>query len=153
MKDILYHFLLFWILDPNTQTEYCKKYYPIALYCEYVYGIPVSVQLAQALYESNGGRSYIGSNSNNHFGIRYYKTEYNGKYFTDRKNNKWRRYDSVTEGYIDHAKFLSKHYSNLKYKNYKSWSKAKGYGESGYWVRITKIIEQKKLNKLDYYDN
>lgn len=149
--NILYSIALVLFLEPQTQSEYCQKYYPIAYLCEIVYGVPVSIQLAQALQESGGGKSNIAKNSNNHFGIKYYKNAYNGHYFIDRKGIKWRAYDSVYESYIDHAKFLNKHYRRACFKDYSHWAKLNGYAEKGYWKHICKIAKNKKLYLLDYH--
>lgn len=155
--NLFYNILLFIFFDAEyvvkNNNDYIYKYYPVALYCELEYGVPVSVQLAQAIMESGGGKSNISINSNNHFGIKYYKNAYNGKYYTDRRGIKWRSYNSVIESYIDHAKFLNHHYKKVCYKGYKVWSNMKGYGEPNYWKHINKIIEQKHLNKLDYYES
>jgi flagellum-specific peptidoglycan hydrolase FlgJ len=146
---LLYKLALILFLEPTNNQEYIIKYYPIAYLCEWKYGVPVSVQLAQAIQESGGGRSNIAQNSNNHFGIKYYKNAYNGHYFIDRKGIKWRAYDSVYESYIDHAKFLNKHYRRACFKDYSHWSKLNGYAEKGYWKHICKIAKNKKLYLLD----
>lgn len=146
---LLYKLALILFLEPTNNQEYIIKYYPIAYLCEWKYGVPTSVQLAQAIQESGGGRSNIAQNSNNHFGIKYYKNAYKGKYYTDRRGIKWRAYDSVIESYIDHAKFLNKHYNKVCYKDYTHWAKLKGYGEVNYWNIISKIIKQSKLYNYD----
>jgi hypothetical protein len=66
--NIIYKIALILFLEPQSQNEYIIKYYPVAKVCEYLYGVPTSIQLAQALAESGGGVSYIGKYSNNHFG-------------------------------------------------------------------------------------
>jgi len=137
--------------EPKNNKEYIYKYYPLALYCEIKYGIPTSVQLAQAIQESGGGKSNISKNSNNHFGIKYYKNAYKGKYYTDRIGIKWRAYDNVIESYIDHAKFLNQHYNEVCFKDYTYWGKLKGYGEPNYWQTIINIIKQSKLHNYDLH--
>lgn len=146
---LLYKLALILFLEPTNNQEYIIKYYPIAYLCEWKYGVPTSVQLAQAIQESGGGRSNIAQNSYNHFGIKYYRNSYKGKHYTDRRGIKWRAYDSVIESYIDHAKFLNQHYNKVCFKDYTHWSKLKGYGEPKYWNIITKIIKQSKLNNYD----
>ena len=149
MAALLYKIALILFLNPNTQTEYITKYYPVAKFCEYIYGVPTSIQLAQAIAESNGGKSYIGKHSNNHFGIRYYPETYNGDCFTDRAGFEWRKYSTVVQGYIDHAYFLSSHYKQATFKGYKVWQMLRGYGAGNYWQNIGKVIEHYKLEKLD----
>ena len=146
---LLYKLALILFLEPTNNQEYIIKYYPIAYLCDWKYGVPTSVQLAQAIQESGGGRSNIAKNSNNHFGIKYYKNAYKGKYYTDRRGIKWRAYDSVIESYIDHAKFLNQHYNKVCFKDYTHWAKLKGYGEHNYWNIISQIIKQSKLYNYD----
>ncbi len=139
---IFYKIALVLFLTPKTQEEYTIKYYPVAKACEYIYGVPVEIQLAQALVESGGGVSYIGKNSNNHFGIKYYPEAFRGECFTDRIGVEWRKYNTVIEGYIDHAKFLSYHYKSVCFKPYTEWARLRGYGEScKYWQHIVKVAK------------
>ena len=102
---IIYKIALILFLEPQSQNEYIIKYYPVAKVCEYLYGVPTSIQLAQALAESGGGVSYIGKHSNNHFGIKYYPEAFRGDCFTDRAGGEWRKYSTVIQGYFDHAFF------------------------------------------------
>ena len=146
---IIYNLALILFLNPTSQQEYITKYYPVAKVCEFIYGIPTSVQLAQALAESGGGVSYIGKHSNNHFGIKYYPAAFKGDYFTDRSGCKWRKYSTVLEGYVDHAVFLANNYKQATFKGYKVWSMLHGYGAGNYWQHIGKIIERYKLQNLD----
>jgi flagellum-specific peptidoglycan hydrolase FlgJ len=146
---IIYNLALILFLNPTSQQEYITKYYPVAKVCEYIYGVPTSIQLAQALAESGGGVSYIGKNSNNHFGIKYYPEAFKGDYFTDRSGCKWRKYSTVTEGYFDHAVFLANNYKQATFKGYKFWQVLRGYGAGNYWQHIGKIIERYKLENLD----
>ena len=150
---LIYKIALILLLQPQNQSEYIIKYYPVAKLCEIVYGVPTSVQLAQALAESGGGISYIGKHSNNHFGIKYYSDVFRGDCFTDRAGSEWRKYNSVHEGYIDHAKFLIFHYKHAVAKDYKYWQMLRGYGAGNYWHHIGKIIEHYKLNNFDIHRN
>jgi flagellum-specific peptidoglycan hydrolase FlgJ len=150
---LIYKIALVIFLQPQNQTEYITKYYPVAKLCEVIYGVPTSVQLAQALAESGGGVSYIGKNSNNHFGIKYYPGVFRGDCFTDRAGGEWRKYPTVIQGYFDHAKFLIFHYKHATGKDYKYWQMLRGYGAGNYWQHIGKIIEHYKLNNLDIHRN
>ena len=79
-------------------------------------GVPASVTVAQAILESNWGKSSIGS-ANNYFGIKAHGKpgpagvvnantgEYvNGAYVT--MNEPFRAYNSMAESFIDHGKFF-----------------------------------------------
>jgi flagellum-specific peptidoglycan hydrolase FlgJ len=144
--------LIFWALtaDPHeSQNEYIKSNLLAAKIGQAVFGVPASIQLSQAIYESGGGKSYIAKNSNNHFGIKYYPSVYAGSHFTDRAGQKWRAYPNVFIGYIDHAYFIWQYYRSLCYKDFKQFANAKGYGGSQYWTKIVNFAEKQNLNKYD----
>ena len=142
MAALLYKISLILFLNPTSHQEYITKYYPVAKVCEYIYGVPAEIQLAQALVESGGGRSYISMHSNNHFGIRYFPEAFRGECFTDRAGMEWRKYSTVIEGYIDHARFLNYHYKSVCHKPYKEWARLIGYGwSSKYWQHIVKVAK------------
>ena len=55
---------------PSGYQAYIDEHLFKAQELERAYGLPVSIQFAQAIYESGAGRSNIAQNSCNHFGIR-----------------------------------------------------------------------------------
>lgn len=130
--------------------EFCNKYQPVAYYYQVKYGIPVSIQLAQAIVESGGGRSELAKNSNNLFGMKYYKGLYDGEYWTSKQGTKWRKYDSFDKSFEDHAIFLHRFYSKAVGKDWKFWvMNCKGYGIGGYWLHLSSVIERYELWKYD----
>lgn len=132
----------------NSYKQYINDYISIANYIQIDCGIPASIQIAQAIAESGGGRSNIAKKSNNHFGIRAYKN-WSGKIYNSGSGN-WRKYNSVEESYIDHAIFLSEYYDHAIGKPAKYWiNNCKGYGSGDYWLKIGKIIEMYNLEKYD----
>ena len=58
--------------------EYVDKYKKIAVKEMERTGVPASIKLAQALLESNAGRSELAREANNHFGIKC-GNDWNGK--------------------------------------------------------------------------
>lgn len=148
-----YLIFIYWALtiSPESADDYIKKNMLAAKLSEAVFGVPASIQFAQALYESGGGKSYISKHSNNHFGIKYFKGAFSGDFFTDRAGGKWRAYPSVFWSYVDHAHFIWYHYREACYGSYKKFKTARGYGERGYWGVITNFIELKKLYKYDLW--
>lgn len=132
----------------NTLIVIC--HFLMAMKCEYDYKIPASVQLAQSMLESGYGRSYIGKNSYNCFGIKAY-SNWHGKTFTARDNSVYRKYDSYFDSYVDHAKFMQHHYKGAVGKNWRYWvANCKGYGGSNqYWKMIEQYIIKYKLDKFD----
>jgi len=127
------------------------------------YKIPASVIIAQAIFESNCGTSYLAKKSNNHFGIKCH-TGWIGDTIVktdDSLNECFRRYENVEESYTDHSKFLK---SRLRYAglfklsvlDYKGWCiglKACGYATyPTYAEQLIKIIEENKLTEIDKAD-
>lgn len=131
-------------------SKFCDKYHEIAMYYHLEYGIPTSIQLAQAIAESGGGYSPIAKKANNLFGMKYYKELYGGDYYTSSSGTKWRKYDSYEDSFKDHALFLKKYYTHATSKNWKYWTdNCKGYGFGEYWQHIGMVVEKYELWKYD----
>jgi flagellum-specific peptidoglycan hydrolase FlgJ len=131
-------------------SKFCDNYHEIAMYYHLEHGIPTSVQLAQAIAESGGGYSPIAKYANNLFGMKYYKELYDGDYYVSLGGTKWRKYDSFSESFEDHALFLKKYYKHAVGKNWKYWTNhCKGYGFGEYWKHIGMVIEKYELWRYD----
>jgi flagellum-specific peptidoglycan hydrolase FlgJ len=136
--------------DPDrSQKDYIRSNLLAAKIGQLFFGIPPSIQFAQAITESGGGRSYISRHSNNHFGIKYYPAEFAGHHFTDRAGVRWRSYPNIFIGYLDHALFIWLHYRSLCFKDYRQFAGAGGYGAVGYWQNIVRFAQSKKLYRYD----
>ena len=138
---------------------YIDKYKDWAIEQMNLYGIPASITLAQGLLESNAGRSRLATEANNHFGIKV-GGSWNGPYIIqadDRPNDRFRKYRSARESFIDHSKFLQqKRYQGLyrlSKTDYKGWArglKAAGYATSPtYAEALIRVIEMYSLNQFD----
>lgn len=140
--------------------DYIRKYTPLAISQQVVYGIPASITLAQGLLESNAGNSTLAKNSNNHFGIKCHSdwTGLSYSHFDDGEMSCFRKYPNVDDSFKDHSLFLVNRprYASLfelNVKNYKAW--AKGLKKAGYATdrhydkKLIAIIEQYELNKID----
>lgn len=138
---------------------YIDKYKDWAIEQMNQYHIPASITLAQGLLESNAGRSTLATQANNHFGIKV-GSSWTGPYVLrddDARNEKFRKYKSARESYIDHSKFLQgKRYQGL-YRlgntDYKGWArglKAAGYATNpAYADALIRIIEMYELHRFD----
>ena len=94
--------------------NYIASYTDLAVLEEQRTGIPASIKLAQALIESNGGRSVLATRANNHFGIKC-KSYWTGKryFYTDDDRDPngnlvpscFRMYESAESSYADHSDF------------------------------------------------
>ena len=139
--------------------SYIDKYKGWAIEQMNQYGIPASITLAQGLLESNAGRSTLATQANNHFGIKV-GSSWTGPYVLrddDARNEKFRKYKSARESYVDHSKFLQgKRYQGL-YKlsktDYKGWArglKAAGYATNpNYADALIRTIEMYNLYQFD----
>lgn len=119
-------------------------------------GIPASVTLAQAIYESGSGSSYLSRTGNNFFGIKCHR-EWGGDSLIkddEEKNECFRRYRNVEECYEDRAMFLKSrsryHFLfDLPVNDYKAWCnglQSAGYAtDKNYAVTLIYIIEKYKL--------
>ena len=139
--------------------SYIDKYKDWAVEQMHEYHIPASITLAQGLLESNAGRSRLATEANNHFGIKVGGT-WTGPYIVqadDRPNDRFRKYKSARESFIDHSQFLQgKRYQGL-YKlgktDYKGWArglKTAGYATSPtYADALIRVIEMYNLHQFD----
>ena len=97
------------------QERYIDEYKDVAISEMERTGIPASIKMAQALLESQSGRSELAINANNHFGIKC-KNDWTGSsyyYQDDDKNEEgeiihscFRSYTTPLESYRDHSEFL-----------------------------------------------
>jgi LysM repeat protein len=163
-------FLLFFIIfnfvysQPSerfSREEYIKTYWELAVEEMERAGIPASITIAQAAFESDDGNSFVAKNANNHFGIKC-RGNWNGQtinYDDDTKNECFRKYNSVLESFKNHSEFLSssQRYAflfRLDKTDYKAWAvglKKAGYATNPkYSELLIKVIED---NKLYLFDN
>lgn len=164
-KILLATALLLWQIGVLAQSTnqvywtYINKYKDWAVEQMQTYHIPASITLAQGLLESNAGRSTLATQANNHFGIKV-GSGWTGPYVLrddDAKNEKFRKYASARESFVDHSKFLQgRRYQNLFTLNttdYKGWArglKAAGYATNPrYAESLISIIEMYGLDQFD----
>lgn len=138
---------------------YIDKYKDWAIEQMKSYRIPASITLAQGLLESNAGRSTLATEANNHFGIKC-GGSWTGPYVLrtdDAPNEKFRKYRSAHESFVDHSIFLQgRRYQGLfrlHITDYKGWAhglKAAGYATSPtYAESLIRIIEMYNLSQFD----
>lgn len=122
--------------------------------------IPASIKLAQAIVESNSGKSDLSLKSNNHFGVKCHKG-WEGESVShddDSLGECFRKYNDPKLSFIDHSTFLTTRprYNKLftfKENDYVSW--AYGLKEAGYAtdklypIKLIKLIEDYELYQFD----
>ena len=147
--------------------HYISKYYKIAQEEMERTGVPASIKLAQAILESNGGKSELSRKANNHFGIKCGGSWNARTYFRidDDKDDKgnaiescFRVYKNPESSFIAHSEFLrgNKRYNflfDMELDDYKSW--AHGLKKAGYATNpkyphlLIKIIKDYELDQYD----
>lgn len=143
--------------------EYAQQYAEYAMEQMRRYGIPASVTLAQGILESSNGQSRLAQRENNHFGIKATPAwiadggKY-GLYSDDKPNEKFCSYDSVSDSYEHHSRFLKENSRydrcfTLSPDDYKGWTQSiaqAGYATGGkYAENLQRIIEQNGLQQYD----
>ncbi|HMR43069.1 MAG TPA: LysM peptidoglycan-binding domain-containing protein [Saprospiraceae bacterium] len=133
-------------------------------------GVPASIKLAQALLESNAGKSTLARQANNHFGVKCGSDWTGKKYYREDDDydengelikSCFREYRNAEDSYIAHSEFLrdpkkEKRYGFLFRLNpfdYRGWSyglKQAGYATSAnYHDKLIYIIETYELFRFD----
>lgn len=152
----------------NAHLSYIEMYKDLAIEEMHRTGIPASIKLAQAILESNAGRSELALKANNHFGIKCgsgWKGRTHYREDDDYENGQlikscFRAFDSVEESFRAHSAFLIGSGKNGRYAflfdyglDYKKW--ARGLREAGYATdpkypeRLIDLIERYELYRYD----
>ena len=78
-------------------------------------------------------------------------SNWKGDVYRVNKDVAFRKYPSVHDSYVDHAKFLAYHYKYMVGKNWKHWiANCRGYAaHSDYWKILGEIIVTHKLDRFD----
>lgn len=143
-----------------TAWQYIEQYKGIAINEMYRTGVPASIKLAQALFESVNGNSPLATQGNNHFGVKC-SYDWRGDLIfqdDDAPQECFRKYPDIGSSYKDHSDFLRnrkryQHLFALKRTDYVSW--AKGLQGAGYATnkqyaeKLIFYIEKYKLYILD----
>ncbi len=143
-----------------SREDYIAKYKELAQKQMQLSGIPASIIMGQACFESDNGNSRLATEANNHFGIKC-NNSWKGpsiRHDDDALQECFRKYDSPEGSFADHSDFLRyrDRYAflfELPATDYKAWAyglKKAGYATNpAYAERLIKIIEDNKLYELD----
>lgn len=173
MKHTLSLILIFHFVQNYAQDAaiaYIDAFAPIAIQEMERSGIPASIKLAQALLESNYGRSEMAMNANNHFGIKCGGDWKGQSYFRedDDKDHRgriiescFRVYSNPEESFMAHSDFLRNNGKSSRYdflfdydpRDYKKWAhglKKAGYAtDPNYSKKLINLIEKYELYTFD----
>ena len=133
-------------------------------------GIPASIKMAQALLESEYGKSRLALEGNNHFGIKcgrdwqgktFYKADDDFNEEGELTESCFRSFDKPEDSFIAHSEFLADPRKKSRYgflfaldsKDIVSWAnglKEAGYAsDPGYASKLLKMIDKYNLSSLD----
>lgn len=141
--------------------RYVKRFQKIAKLEQDKYKVPACISMAQAIIESQSGKSELAINENNHFGIKCHARNcapgHCANYKDDSHKDFFRTFDSAWESWRAHSLLLSgERYQNLKGKNYKLYAhglKKSGYAtDKNYANKIIQIIQRYDLTRIDNGD-
>ncbi len=150
--------------------QYIEQYKDIAILEMHRRGIPASIKLAQALLESEGGRSDLARYANNHFGIKC-NPEWDGKTFYKKDDDYdskgrliescFRVYANAEASFVAHSEFLHDPKKEDRYGflfkldplDYRRWAqglRSAGYATAtNYATRLISLIERYELHQYD----
>ncbi len=160
----------FSMTDGEVHEDYIRTYREIAVKEMERTGIPASIKLAQAILESNGGRSELARKAHNHFGIKC-GNDWQGETYHledddyDSGGNKvkscFRVYRRDEASFIAHSEFLRDPKKAARYgflfrippTDYRRWAhglKKAGYASNPRYPQL--LIDLIERYKLDQYD-
>ena len=144
------------------QLAYLDRYAALAVSEMQTSGIPASVTLAQALLESNVGKSTLATHNHNHFGIKCFSRKcrkgHCSNFTDDSHKDFFRIYPDAAESFRAHSRFLrdGKRYRTLfelSPTDYKAWAyglKKAGYAtDKRYAEKLIRLIEELELDRYD----
>ena len=142
----------------ESASAYIQKYKQIAIIEESMYRIPRQIGMAQALLETNFGRSGLMRENNNHFGLKCFsKTCKKGhctNFTDDSHKDFFLKFKTPFQSWRQHSLHLqSARYSNLKkcksIESYAFWLRKDGYAtDPRYAQKIISIIKKYDLDNL-----
>ena len=178
MKSKLVGFLGLWLFLTSFRNNldekllaysYIDRFAPLAIDEMHRVGITASIKLAQAMLESNLGRSTLATKSNNHFGIKC-KSYWTGMQYYHKDDDFdtkgkliescFRAYEDIESSFKDHSDFLR---NSGKYDvlfgfdaiDYKAWAhglKSCGYAtDKTYALKLIRTIEDFQLYRYDTF--
>lgn len=145
--------------------DYINKFKSIAIKSMQDEKVPASITLAQGVFESGYGESYLAANGNNHFGIKCHQWKGDSIFKIDDDYvggvivpSCFRKYDNAEDSYRDHIFFLRSNriYNSLfelDVMDYKGWARgllAAGYATNPQYAgKLIELIERYRLYEYD----
>jgi hypothetical protein len=138
-------------INEEAKHAYLKRFAKVAMTEQRKFGIPASLILAAALYQSCAGKRDLAIESNNQFGLSC-SGDWQGACAAF-QGKQYREYESAWASFRDFSLFLKDNFSHLKGADYKSWAKEPGISSIGetedFSENLLHIIEAYRLFELD----
>ncbi|MBQ7632301.1 MAG: glucosaminidase domain-containing protein [Paludibacteraceae bacterium] len=138
--------------------SYIEAWKEVAVQQQVDYGIPASITMAQALLESDAGRSELAVEAKNHFGVKCNNDWMGGVYYHDDETQGecFRQYGDAAESFKDHSLFLKRpRYETcfeIAVEDYEGWAyriRQCGYAtDPMYAQKLIRLIETYRLDTL-----
>lgn len=146
--------------DDIAVKKYVERFSKVAMAEKEKFGIPASVKMAQAIVETNSGRSKLATDNNNHFGIKCFSKKcakgHCSNFSDDSHKDFFRKYGSAWESWRAHSTMIAngKYKVLLKYgDDYEKWCrglKKLGYATASHYDQtLINLIEKYHLWVLD----
>lgn len=128
-----------------------------ANYTEQLTGVPSSITLAQIIEESSGkyegGLSYLAYKGNNLFGVKSFSNTDEKIYVRNSDGLvAWKKYDSLYDSIVDHAKILQLDRYTSRYKNAQSENDYALALQEGGYAGNSNTYATKLMNHIDTYN-
>ncbi|MBI5916256.1 MAG: glucosaminidase domain-containing protein [Bacteroidetes bacterium] len=134
-------------IDESVKLAYLERFAKVALAEQQRYGIPASVILAVAMYQSVAGQRDVALQVNNHFAMPC-GGDRSGT-CREFQGHAYRKYGSAWASFRDFSLFAKENFARLRGANYQAWVLAleeSGFAETDHFAQnIIAIIEAYKL--------
>lgn len=90
----------------DAQLQYYNRFWHVAKAEEKKFGIPATIKMAQAILESNAGKSTLASKYRNHFGMKGYKGKV-VRYADDDPDDKFKVFSTDWESWRRHSELIT----------------------------------------------
>lgn len=156
-------FYIFDSFKPKSKSQketvaFIEKHYELSIAEFKIANQPASVKLAQAILESNKGKSYLARNANNFFGVKCFKKSCPDGHCLNRADDfpydRFVVYADPKQSFRKHSVFLTgKRYKPCRNKDWVGWCdclQEKNYATAkNYSKTLKKIIIKYKLYEFD----
>ncbi len=138
-------------IPEEVRRAYLERFAKVAMAEQQKFGIPASVILGTALYQSSAGRRQVAIEGNNQFAL-FCTANWSGVCL-ELQGRRYRKYETAWESFRDFSLFANENFASLKGGDYKAWAKGMGKasfsGSDDFSKSLIGVIENYGLQELD----